>query len=820
MIRLITGPPGCGKTTSYVNSLSSEFFGKTIWVAEPFQSIVRDKSAKNSSVFIEFVNWADAFREGGIEEFRDGDILVVDEPQILWTSEYRGFHYDTPAKIYEKYKNVVFISATYKRILSELYGLENNVAVHRVEKRLERKAIRIRIWDGYVKSFLTEENIGDYSIININNAKQLYSIAKYFNENDISDSVLVRSSHRELNNFIFSQGYTDEVWNPGASYKEVFIGTVALGQGVDKDIVGIRGDRVERILFDANSYKLEDVPKISLYEYIAENIIQGDRYRYDTDIEIDVIYKRDERTDERLGWLQMEIESYVKEVYGEGTEVEVALMGGFDNGGGIIKNYTYDNFRGCLQSYDPEHRLNKKDLRERFEEILEGLIDDSEDIYKRKNGSLKTVALIAGDLFNRFSKEDGFLQDREERYYRVVKSIPQFLKYLGSTNLANLYKGPALEKKARDSFVFKLPEDKRGEKMGELEREVLRDLANFSEAIFIMTIKLLGYRLNFAEELSGRGGNDIQLCPRSLRGFLISKDYDIKGCHLAALIRGLDPGLDIKTLLEEGDIYSIPEGMGIDEFIKVLLGVRKYSGFSIEDIRVALPKDRDIVKNVLLFSINSLNIEERRLLVEKFLSLKYGIIIDKDKWKRVEGKAAALFNMGPKERKKLGYYNGIAYEREWLGHLNSIDDVFRISDGFCVILNGDVADELRTNIEDEHRILMSEERVDHIGGIDYRIYKEFYDGVDTWNISNEEMIRTFIDDIQKVLISLSLFAKDLSRGRYKGKNRGKAIIDKTYICIKDRIINGKEYLKDNEYSFGKDFIKTVGRYNRRYFIKK
>jgi hypothetical protein len=849
MLRLITGAPGCGKTTRIVEKLSEEFNDKIIWVAEPYQSIVYDKSKKNKNSRVRFINWATALGDGSMDGFNYGkpddlidhsDILVMDEVHLLYSSEYRGFFENNIKTLKQTYNNLILITATPNEVINEINELRQPCEHVHVQPRLKRNEIKINLYDTHISKFLNSVNIRVYSILNVNNVKQLYSIGKHW-KNEVAmplgNSVLIRSYFSEINNFMFSQRHIEEIRDCELVVaKDVFLGTVALGQGIDKDLkrytltdntviektmdvfLGTEVDEPvevleEKLLFDANSYKI-DKTEFALYEYIAQNIIQGDRYRYDANLNIDVLYSLNDK--ETYDLFIGELKRYVYSVYGDiKLEVNIVIPDEFAINN-VIGSYKYKDFKVCLDNYNKKHKENRKSLTERFEEILKALLDDSTDVFKRRNGAIKTASKMVGDLFEKFTVDDAFFCDQTIRYYKVVKALPKFIEFLKSEELSTKYIADKIKNKLPDELVKK----ERGlENLSEedLRDEAVKELGVFVETVFIMTIKLLGYNLNFANELTERGRNDGTLCPKKLRGLMICKDYDLKGAHIAALVKAFSPDYDIKKLIDETDIYDITGLIEMDRIINIMLNHKGFKNLKYEDLLAIYKDDRGIIKQVLISCINSLNVKDRKELIIDYLKSKFGIVTVDQDWLDLATKMNKYFI--PKKNKKIedgiGFYNGSFFENEWLGHINKITELFRIYDGFAAILEEGNADKVREEIESKYNVKMSEEPIKKIDGCNYKNFNDFYNEVAD---ASEDEMRAYIKaNIKDTFYKLAAFGTFISKGRCKGKNTGIAINEKLYTCLKDRNINEVEYKTGEIYTFGKDLYKTVGNYNKRYF---
>ncbi len=295
---LVSGPPGSGKTTGYIENLAKTT-DKMIYVLEPVQSIVREKKqglelvkdAFITNANIEFINYAEGFSDKFYHKGHREDIIIIDEAHTLFFTDYRNFDIKRIEDFLELYDEVIFMTAT-PHIL-EIYlrgkGIDYEKIVYK--QRLRREEISIRIIPTKFFTFLEEGVSEKYDIIISNNILNIKKLEIELEEK-LDDFTFIYSYNNESNNLLFQKRELEQ---------NQWIGTCALGQGLNKKTSIEPG--IGRVLMDGNTFnqvpdavkaKYQKSPgtrehKTVLYTTLAENLIQTDRFRADLDLDIDLV---------------------------------------------------------------------------------------------------------------------------------------------------------------------------------------------------------------------------------------------------------------------------------------------------------------------------------------------------------------------------------------------------------------------------------------------------------------------------------------------------------------------------------------------------
>lgn len=823
---LIVGPPGSGKTTRFIEELSTSTSGK-IAVLEPVQKIVQQKQQNIKNVDekgliindnIKYINYAQGlstkFFLESLSQLSKDDIIVVDEAHTIFFTEFRNFDVKNIDEIIELYKDkLVFITAT--PYILELYLQYKNIQYDKVEypQRLSRKQIKINIIPTKFANYITPNKLYNYDITLVNNIKTLKKLETLVGKENREFS-FIYSYYNEINNLLFEREIiNDNKW----------IGTNSLGQGIDK-FVTIK-QKYGKILFDGNNY--EQVPDIArkyydndlnkddryynaVFKCMAQNIIQTDRFRVDLDsMEIDVIYDIELKRTEMFKEI---LEEQFKLVY-KNSDIQVNVNDGLY--ANKLDKFGYKEFKKCIDAYDPAHSNNTKDQRTRFLELLDALcnpVDDEGENRTRHIGNFKTTLKYFQDLYQTFYtlKDKGHIffdniNERKRRNYVLQKSIVPFINYLIEFEVRN----KALE-------YLRIKEAKPGEQKEDPEVELFRDMGYIGETLLEILFSHYDVKYSIMNDKK-RENSPIQLMPKYLRTLVIVRDIDVSACHIVAMIKKImgDDYLITPELINK--IYSF-NTITREETLEYLKTFGHLKDLSISEIENAYLNERGLCKQAMLSGLNRLS--------------KYKNEKDYSFIKRMVNNGIESFaNIDLRDYGEIGYYNGIKYEQKWLGPYNAHRGViFRIADGLGQVYgNTNILGEIKETIINEHKIMMSEEDImknnvlQFDKNLDYFINQE-YDKCKDTEITDEMMLDSFVECIA----ALEKFRVYIRKGKFAGKNKGKAIGKaigkavniKKYVITADFIVKktGTHY-KQGTYEW-KSIPKDIpASYRQRYLLK-
>ena len=795
---LVTGPPGSGKTTRFIEKLSNENSGCKIWVLEPVKKIVdmknsdlqivKDGEIDFDTINIKYINYAEGFSTAFYNKVGKSDFLVIDEAHTLFFTAFRKFDIKNIDEVLSLFHNVIFMTATPE--ILELYLKGKNVDYNTIayNQRLERKKIQINFYPTKLFPFLTTHEETDYDIIATNNVKNLKKL-EYKLGLQAEEFTFIYSVYNENNNLLFREPkFKDSKW----------IGTCALGQGIDKFIT--LKDKEGSVLFDGNSFKqVPDSVKdkylknpddkgyyFALFKSMAENIIQTDRFRVDLDVlKIDILLDL-EIDDDRYNQFKEIITKYFVSVYK--SEVEFNIKNGLFARRG--SNFTIEMFKECMDEYDHGHEWNMKDLRIRFLELIDVWCNPIEDgKRRRKIGQYRNTLIYFEEIFKKYYDNNENIKaydsklttevemilfdniaEKKKRNYVLQKGIKAFIEYLVEADL----KGKSLNYLAnkKDWGLDGRPsEDK-------INTEFYKDMAYFGESLLQILFCHYDLRYNIEDD-DLRGGSPLQLLPKYLRSSLIISDIDVKGCHIVALIKKVlgDDVIITKDSIER--IYSYI-AYSREKILEYLKSYRKMKNLSDEEIEVGLGGERGVCKMAILWAINK---------------LKYKKNIDFEYVENVIGGVLKDFKEKDlREYKSLGYYNGIQYEDKWLGEYNGHRGaIYRIADGLCQVYgNPERLKEIKNQITATHHIPIGYEdikqykKLDLDKNLDYFI-QEAYNECD--EVTNEMIMSSFLEVIKKMEEFRKHLLKGKSKGKAKGESKGefkgKAVNKKLYNVLED-----------------------------------
>lgn len=828
---IVIGPPGSGKTTGFNFKLSDiirkeyGFKNVNIWVLEPIRKIVEFKQKEldklpEKKYNIKYINHAVGLSSDFyVRKQRPNDFIVLDEAHLLFTSEYRDFDVKTLKELFELYGGrLILMTATPKILESYLRYYKIDYRVVKFDGRLKRPKININLIPTRLSKFLNINKLDDYDIIVTNNIKNLKKI-EYLK--DHSDHSYIFSTFAEANNMLFNeQKIKDNIW----------VGTCAMAQGIDKYKTLTPG--VGRVLFDANTFKgIPDIIKdkyeseqdegykLTSFYCMAEHIIQSDRFRVDlNELNIDVIL--DEKLKHHDNFKEIVVD-YINSVY-DSPEVT------FTAGDGLYSEsfplFGYEEFKECIDNYNPNHSLNSKTLREKYLELLNywcNNIVEHIDKRKRKRGNIKSTLNYFKDIHIKFYGAgspdyvllDGFL-DRRYRNYVYQIAAKRFINYLTDIKFKELF-GAYLEPRER-----KL--NSRNEVM-DFQTEFHNELGLFLDTLLQILFGHYGFKYSTQSSEKKRSGNPIQMLPRVLRSCLIVHDIDISACHIAAFLKDLF-GDDInvtKDLVEKLYRYEIYGGR--DYVIGHMQTFTRCKNKGVDEIEEEFGGERGTAKMAILWTLNRIghkmnkDIQYLNKVIMYIKSLKNLNII-----RNID------------DIRGIGYWSGIRREHQWLHEYELKDGViYRVSDGLCQIYgNKSMLNSIKDKIIETHKISMSEEDItkDNILGLRTidSFVKEVHNELTTYNngkeitpvITDKMLLDSFLDYID----SLEEFRKHLLNGRRKGKAVGQSKdrnkVAKTYKIIKDfKVINTDVEYKMGVYVWLK-IPEDIPRSYRRRFVKR
>jgi hypothetical protein len=812
---LVSGPPGSGKTTKFIESIARGTLG-TVWVLEPVQKIVGEKSenlqlVKDGIIInnnIRYINYAAAFVDNFyVRTFKEKDIFVIDEAHLLFFTEFRKFQIKTVKEILELFKRVVFITATPE--ILEIYLKGNGIEYFKqeFEQRLERKKIVINFIPTKFFSYINPERVGSYDIIISDNIKNLKKL-----EEETKDKFsLIYSYFNENNNLMFKRKEIRDVQ---------WIGTCAMGQGIDK--FNTLNPNQAKVLFDGNTFKRvpdtatkfyrdninENYYKV-MFKCLTESIIQTDRFRIDLDVlHIDLLLDLDL---EHLEKLKNSIQEYFQNVYRK-SNIE------FTSGDGLYtgkdKKFTIKEFQKCIDEYDILHQNNKKSYRVRLLELVEDWCDPIRgDKRVRKIGHYKSTLQYFNSIFTYFfdnidliiqsQKDKGetidfdslFLNCSKEQIFTVQKGIVNFVDYL-------------IDSDFKDKVYNYLKNDKEkelGEEAIDLDTEFYTHISYVGETLLQILFAQYGvsYSMMDAEQ---RSNNPFQLLPKYLRYLLIKRDIDIVGCHIVAMIKKIT-GDNYKITKEDIEkIYSY-NSFNKEEILKYIKSFKKLKDIPLEEIEKRM-SEREICKKSILYAIN-------RLKYKKDPEFNYINTV-------LRNSIPALKDVDIRNYGEVGYWNGIKYEEKWLGEFNLYKGViFRIADGLGQSFGNEfVLEDVKERIMQEHLIPISDEDIEKYKKLDLDRKLDYF--IQEAYLNRPEITKEVIySSLQETLQSLEKFRryirKGATKGKTKGKSKGQNIKMKKFRVVKSFIVKGTNIgYKSGIYEWGMIPKEIPVNYQKRY----
>lgn len=804
-VTIVIGPPGSGKTTGFNFKLSDiiskeyGFKNVNIWVLEPIRKIVEFKQKELDEIpekryNIKYINHAVGLSSDFyIRKQKPNDFIVLDEAHLLFTSEYRDFDVKTLKELFELYGGrLILMTATPKILESYLRYYQIDYKTVKFAGRLKRPKINIKLIPTRLSKYLTVNKLDDYDIVVTNNIKNLKKIEYLKDHNNHS---YIFSTFAEANNMLFNeQKIKDNIW----------VGTCAMAQGIDKFCTLKAG--VGRVLFDANTFKgIPDIIKkkydseqskgykLTSFYCMAEHIIQSDRFRLDLDeLNIDVIL--DEELEHHDNFRDIVIE-YINSVY-DGSEVTFIADDGLYNES--FPFFGYDEFKECIDAYNPNHTLNSKTLREKYLELLNywcNNIIESIDKRSGKRGNIKSTLRYFKDIHTKFYNAGspdyvilGGFVDRRYRNYLYQKAAIRFNNYITDIEFKELFK-TYLEPRERKII---------NNQVLDFQTELYNELGLYLETLLQILFGHYGFKYSTQSSEKKRSGNPIQMLPRVLRSSLIVHDIDISACHVAAFLKDFF-GNDInvtKDLVEKLYRYEIYGGR--DYVIKHMQSFVRCKDKEIDEIEEEFGGERGTAKMALLWTLNRIghkmykDIEYLNKVVMYINSLKNLNII-----------------RNISDIKNIGYWSGVRREHEWLHEYELRDGViYRVADGLCQIYgNKSMLNSIKDEIIKTHKISMSEEDITEENVLELRtidsfiqeLHKELitYDGRghEVWPVITDEML---LNGLIEYVNSLEDLRKHLLNGRRKGRAVGAAVgkavgnrrVAKPYRIIKDfKVIN-------------------------------
>ena len=764
---LISGPPGSGKTTKFIESIARGTTS-TVWVLEPVQKIVNEKTENLQLVEdgviinnnIEYINYAAALIDNFyLHTFKENDIMIIDEAHLLFFTEYRRFQIKSVKEILELFPKTVFISATPE--ILEIYLKGNHIEYFKqeFEQRLERKKIVVNFIPTKFFKFLNQERLKNYDIIISDNIKNLKKL-----EEEIKDDFsLIYSYYNENNNLFFPRRtIKDNQW----------LGTCAMGQGIDKFKTLIPGKA--KVLFDGNTFKRVpdsaaafyknnfniDYYKV-MFKCLVESMIQTDRFRVDLEIlEIDLLLDLEL---DNIEILKKEIISYFGNVYRK-SRVE------FNIGDGLYaekeRKFTINEFRECLNNYDIDHVNNKKSHGARFIELSEDWCDPVKgDDRIRKIGHYKSTIEYFRELYIRFYQDTNF----EEVFLKHASKDQLLAVQNAISNLIEFFFDFDLKTKIYE--YLKNEKEREPGEIVDLETEFYTHLSYIGEALLQILFFHYGIQYNVMSQ-EKREGNPIQLLPKYLRYFMLVKDIDVSGCHVIALIKKImGDNFEITPDLIS-KIYSYGN-LSREEVLGYLQTFKKLKDLSLDEIEALYKTERNICKQAILGGMNRLKYKKDR---------DYEIV-----QKMIANGIPSFKFIDLKKYGEVGYYNGIIYEQKWLGGYNGHKGViYRIADGLGQIYgNPEILEDIKFKIMEEHKIIVSDEDIqkykvfDTDKNLEYFVQEAYRNRPD--EITKEDIFKSFI----RCLDSLEKFRKYIRKGATKGKAKGKLQKVKQYEVKRD-----------------------------------
>lgn len=797
-ITVITGAPGAGKTTRFIEGYAKKYPDKKVWVAEPVQTIVEEKrqsleilkDGELVNLNIEFINYSRAFSNDFWKEAKN-DILIVDEVQNIFFSGYRNLDIGTLDEVCKLWNEEVFlITATPKILEIYLRGFGISYNLRDYGMRLERKKIRVNIIPVRFFQFLNSENISGYDIISTNSIRNLKKIEKYFLPEDRSGYSFIYSNNSESNILLFGRReFKDDRW----------IGTISLGQGINK--WNTLTERQGRILFDGNSFgdmpdfvrdKFRSKRSRGLESYkrvvsisMIESLIQLDRFRNDLDIlETDFLLNVDL---EEIPLVKGLLEEYLREVYVR-SDIEIVVGNGLYSG--KIPRFSIDFFKEGLEGYDIRHENNSKNVRERFLELVDDWVNpmEGDDDRIKPPGNYKNSLIYFRLLVDKFEKEggedigwifyDGVLE-LSKRCPVFMGGLKGFIEYLMEKDI----------KKIGEDYYRNKGGDDEGKGEQDIKDIMYSQLDYLGESLLQILLGHFGISYNTSSEIKGRGGNPLQLISRAFRKLLIVKDIDIKGCHVVGMIKKVI-GEDVEVRDEDIEKLYSYETVGRANVLDYMRTFSKDKGLSDGDIEEKYKGERGVCKNALLWAINR--------------GGRYGKKEDLDYVKRVMSSVYSRFeDINLEDFGDIGYGNGIIYEGRWLGDWNGARGViFRVADGLCQVYgNEGVIDEIRDKISKGFGVPVSVENIEKYDDLGLEYNLDYF--IKKGNASN----------IYEVLDVLEEFRKYIRKGKgMKEKKyivREDLLVKKTGVCYEAGVYNWVKVPADIPESYRRRFIRKV-----------
>jgi len=351
-------------------------------------------------------------------------------------------------------------------------------------------------------------------------------------------------------------------------------------------------------------------------------------------------------------------------------------------------------------------------------------------------------------------------------------------------------------------------EDVFGDKKEEPEKELYTDLSYFGESL--LQILFAHYDLKYS--LMGenkREGSPIQLLPKYLRYLLLIKDVDVSGCHVVAMIKkimGDDYDITSELISKIYSYGSIPK----QEMLEYLKSFGYLKNNTLQEIESGYKTERGICKQAILSGINKL---------DKYKQDKDYIFVKRMLNNGIE-------NMGDIDLKSyglLGYHNGIKYEQKWLGeYTNHRGVIFRVADGLAQVYgNTSFLEDIKQTIIKKHKIMIVDENIEKYNmlgitkNLDYFIQKNIKEFKDV-EITDDMVEESFYNCIE----ALERFRVYLRKGKYKNKNKGKAVNTKKYIILQGFTIkkSGASYATGT-YEWDKIPKDIPQSYRQRYLLK-